>query len=424
MRATGYACGPVIPIDVPFANPMIRLTAPLLASLLAPLTTSSDDYTWPQWDGPDRSNVSRETAWSSEGVEQDLWRKEVGLGYSTVVVADGRLFTMGYDKDTGLDTIWCFEPVTGEELWTHSYESEIWNRAHEGGTVNTPSIDGDVLYSLNREGNLFCLDVKTGEVIWHTFLKPEENPHELEYPVWGFSASPLVLDDRIYLNCGRILAVDKKTGEVQWASKDYGHAYGTPTAFEFDGKPMIVTLNAQGVGVISREDGSEVYFHEFKGENRGVNAATPIVIDDAVFVSSGTIPAGALLAFGEGELVPVWQNREMVNSFSGCVRMGDHLYGFDGQILKCVNFEGETVWQERGIGNGAVSGAGDSVLAMSADGELIVLKANPEDFEEQSRAKIFEEGRYWTKPILVNGIIYCRSSKGGLVARDHRASSN
>lgn len=392
---------------------------PLVAlAMTGPATAQS--FSWPQWDGPLRDGVSRESDWAPTGKDENLWEAQVGLGYSTVAVADGRLYTMGYDKASGLDSVWCFDAVSGEELWKHSYPSKIWDRAHEGGTVNTPSIDGDVVYSLNREGNLFCLDAKTGEVRWHNELKPEANPHELEYPTWGFSGSPLVLGEKLILNCGRILSIDKETGEVLWRSEDFGDGYGTPAAFELEGEPVVAVLNGKGAAVVSLEDGAQRYFHEFAGKNRGVNAATPVVVDDALFISSGTIPACALIAFGDGEVLPVWEGREMVNSFSGCVRMGDYLYGFDKSILKCIDLEGNAMWQVRGIGNGAVCGAGDRILVMGETGELIVASATHEGFEELSRVKLFEEGRYWTKPILVNGIVYCRSSKGQLVARDHR----
>ncbi len=389
------------------------------ASFASP--TPDDEFAWPQWDGPERDNHSKETAWSSAGKEEHLWEAQLGLGYSTVSVADGRLYTMGYDAEAKLDVVWCLDALTGEELWAHAYEAEIMNYAHEGGSVNTPSIDGDVVYTLNREGKTFCLDAETGEVKWENLLLANGNIHELEVPTWGFSASPLVLDDQLLLNCGRLLSLDKESGEVQWITeKNYGHAYGTPTAFELEGKPALVALNAAGVVVVSRESGEELYFHEFGGQNRGVNAATPIVIEDAVFVSSGTRPGGALLAFGEDEMIPVWENREMANSFSGCVRMGDHLYGFDQSTLKCIDLEGNSMWEERGIGNGAVLGAGDRLLVMGGNGEFLVCEATPEEFKKLSGAQLFEEGRYWTKPILVNGIIYCRNNRGHLIARDHR----
>ena len=403
----------------------MQLTPLALAAAFA--LPHGDEFTWPQWDGPHRTGVSSETAWLSKGKDENLWEADLGLGYSTVAVADGRVFTMGYDKEAGLDIVWAFDALTGEELWSHTYPSKIWDRAHEGGTVNTPSIDGDVVYSLNREGNLYCFEAATGDIRWHTDLMAEGNENGLTYPDWGFSASPLVLKDELLLNCGKLLSIDKKTGKVTWRSKEYGHAYGTPIAFELDGEPVLAALNGEGCAIVSRKSGEELYFHEFTGRNRGVNAATPILIDgEALFVSSGKIPAGALLAMDteEKELIPVWENREMVNSFSGCVLMDGHLYGFDGQVLKCVDLEGETTWEERGIGNGAVVGSGERVLAMTAGGELIVFEATPESFVELSRAQVFDAGRYWTKPVLVNGVVYCRSSKGKLVARDHRPEEN
>lgn len=406
------------------------LTSLVLATVLSPAPSqetaaeaaSPQTFAWPQWDGPARDGISRETGWSSEGAEENIWEVQVGLGYSTMVVAEGRVVTMGYDVDAGLDLVWCLDAATGEELWAHAYEAEIWNRAHEGGTVNTPTIDGDTVYTLNREANLYALDFATGEVRWHVALNSEEVGLGLELPTWGFSASPVVLGDKLFLNCGRFLCVDKASGEIAWASeKDYGHAYGTPSPFALDDTAALVALNGEGVAVVAQETGEELYFHAFSGQNRGVNAATPIVVDDAVFVSSGTIPAGALLAFGDaGQMIPVWQNREMANSFSGCVLLDGHLYGFDQRTLKCMDLMGATKWEERGIGNGALIASDGRLLVQGADGALHVVEATPEEYRELSNTQLFEAGRYWTKPTLANGIVYCRSSKGLLVARDHR----
>ncbi len=394
--------------------------ATVLALAPALFGRGGETYSWPQWDGPKRSGTSTESDWNSEGKEKDLWRVETGLGYSTVSISDGRLFTMGYDVEKGLDSVWCLDPMSGEVKWQHSYPSKIWNQAHEGGTVNTPSIDGDVIYSLNREGNLFCLKAATGEVVWHNALMEEDNMHELEIPTWGFSASPLLVGDDLILNCGRILSIDKESGDVLWRSKDYGHAYGTPLAFEQDGKPLIAVLNGFGVAVVNQEDGSEVCTKEFAGKSLGINAATPVLIDGSIFVCTRTLPSAARLRIEEGKLVTEWENREMVTSFSGCVLVEGFLYGFDGEVLKCVDEAGERAWMERGIGNGAVLAAGDRLIVMGGTGELIVTKATETKYDELSKVKLFDEGNYWTKPILVNGIIYCRSSKGTLVARDHR----
>ncbi len=382
------------------------------------------EFSWPQWDGPEGLGISAETKWSASGADEALWSAKLGLGYSAVVVKDGRLITMGYDKESGLDTVFCFEALTGKSLWSHSYPSKIWDRAHEGGTVNTPVFDGDVVYSLNREGNLYCFQAEDGEILWHTMLKPEDNPHQLEYPTWGFSGSPLVLEDSLIVNCGRMLSLDKESGEVLWASDDYGHGYGTPILFDLDGDPMLAAMNGRGLGIVSVENGIDLYFHEFTGTTRGVNAVTPVMLEDDLFICSGTKPGCARVAVGVDDLEVVWENREMVNSFSGCIAMDDHLFGFDGAMLKCVDPEGNAKWEQRGIGNGSILGAGDRLLVMSGDGELIVAEANTEKYVELSKAKLFDEGRFWTKPVLVNGVIYCRSSNGDFVARDHRLSSS
>ena len=385
----------------------------------------AQDHTWPQWDGPELAGISSETAWASEGAAEDLWRVDVGLGYSTISVAGGRVYTMGYDAEAGMDSVWCLDALTGETVWRHRYYAEIWKLAHEGGTVNTPSIDlsGDAarVFALNREGNLFCLAADTGEVLWHRFLMAEGNPHELEYPRWGFSASPLLVGDDLILNCGRLLSIDKSSGAVKWKSEDYGHAYGTPLAFEHAGERLLAALNGERLGIVSRADGTQRYAVEFAGTGRGVHAATPVQIDDSVFVSSGTLSAAARFGLGEeGELTELWRNAEMVSSFSGCVKVDDHLFGFHRGILRCIDFDGTELWSERGIDNGAVMAAGDRLLVMGGTGELIVAYATPELFDEISRVPLFEEGRYWTKPVLANGVVYCRSSRGELVARDHR----
>lgn len=393
------------------------LISTALALLVPALAAPSD---WPQWNGPGNDGVSTETEWKSEGAEASLWEAEVGLGYSTVSVVGELLVTMGYDDAAGQDTVYCFNAVSGEELWRHSFTAAIWNLAHEGGTVNTPSFDGERVFVLNREGNLFCLDAKSGDVLWHVFLMAMGNPQELEYPRWGFSGSPVVLDDGVYLNCGKLLSIERATGKVLWASEDFGHAYGTPLAFDLNGVPALAVMNANGMGIVDRAEGKTLGFYELAGKERGIHAATPVLMGDKLFVAAGTVPGCALLEVSPDGIAPVWENRELVTAFSGAVEMGDHLYGFDRRVLKCVDSAGKTLWSERGIDNGAVTGAGDRLIVMGGNGELQILRATPKGYELESKAELFDEGRYWTKPILVNGIIYCRSSKGRLVARDHR----
>lgn len=391
-----------------------------LALLAAAFPVAGDDApSWPFWRGPDQNDLSRETEWVVTGRTKSLWTFEAGLGYSSVVVQDGRLYTMGYVEEDGFDVVWCLDVETGEEIWAHPYAAEIWNRAHRGGTVNTPTIAGDRVYTLNREGNAFCFDAKSGEVVWTRNIVKDHglNPHE-----WGFAGAPIVLGDELVLNGGKLLGLDPATGKTRWASEDYGHAYCTPTVMDLDGRRALATLNGKGLAVVAWPGGEQIAFHEWTSTARGINASSPVLVDRSkLFISSTLKSGGALLTLAGDGLAPVWENREMATQLSGAVLMDGHLYGFHQAILRCIDTAGETQWSERGIGNGALMGAAGKLILMSADGELIVAEATPEEYRELSRVKVFDDGaRYWTKPVLAGGLIFCRSSNGTLVCRDHR----
>ena len=388
----------------------------LFAGLLSlPLAFAPSD--WPQYRGPDRNGISKETGWVAEGKEEPLWRINVGLGYSSVSVVDGRLYTMGHDEERGLDVVWCLDAETGEEIWTHTYASEIWKQMHSGGTLTTPSVDGDLVYTTNREGSFFCLDAKTGKVRWSKQLKDELG---LELPTWGLGASPLVLDDMMILNVGPVVAMKRRTGEVIWKSSDYGHAYSTPFDFELDGKPCLASFGSKGLAILDRSDGSELWFHEWK-TMYDINAMTPVVFDGKVFISSGLGHGAALLKMGGDELEVLWETRKMRNKMSGCVLIGGNFYGFDETVLACIGPDGEEQWRMRAIKNGALTAADGKLLIINSHGELIVAEATPEEFRELSRVAVLDGGINWTTPILVNGLIYVRNNEGDLACLDHRA---
>lgn len=382
------------------------------------LGTSDDKAYWPQWKGPHRDGLTRETDWVAQGKADPLWSMQVGLGYSSMTIADGRLYTMGYDADAKLDLVWCLDAETGDELWAHAYESKIWNEFHEGGTLSTPTIDGDVVFTSNREGNLYCLDAETGDEVWHQNYFEE---HGLEYPQWGFSASPVALEDELIMNLGKVFSLDKKTGEIKWVTEtDYGHAYSTPTPFELEGSPSLAVFNGKGLAILDLDGGGEIFFHAWT-QKYETNAASPIVIGDKVYISSGQGHGNALLQFSPEGLKPVWENKAIANEMSGCVLMDGHFYGFDDAVLKCVDLEGKEKWAERGIGNGALMGGSGKLIVVGSRGELIVAEASPAGFKALSRASVLESGaKFWTRPVLAGGLIYARGSRGELVCLDHR----
>lgn len=371
---------------------------------------------WPQWRGPTRTGVSAETRWSPQGREMPLWTRSVGLGYSSVVVSGGRLYTAGWDESKGHDVIWCLDARTGEVHWTHTYPAAKWDKYHGGGTNCTPSLDGGRVVVLNREGRLTCLDAKGGEVVWSMNMVKD---HGAAAPTWGFAASPLILDDMIVINAGSVFALNKSSGEVLWKSRNLGHAYSTPVDATFDRRDCLVVFNGGGLAVLDRKTGDVIAQHEWK-TSYDVNAATPIVAGKRLFISSGYNHGCALFEFDGEKLAKLWESKVMRTQMSGCVLVGEYLYGFDDAILKCIDLEGNEKWRERGLGQGSISAAGDRLIVIGGKGELVIAQADPAAFNEASRAKVLDGGVCWTMPVLADGLIYCRNSLGTLTCRDHR----
>lgn len=383
---------------------------------------AGDGADWPQWRGPDRTGVSVETGWSTVG--KSLWAKPLGFGHSSFAVSNGRLYTMGYDLERKLDVVYCLDAATGEEQWTHTYPAEFWNEGHDGGTTTTPSVDGNTIFTSNREGRLFSLRADTGSVIWSHDLQAEL---EVKPPRWGFAGSPVVVGESVIMNVGKVAAFEKATGKLNWVTeKGYGNAYSTPIEYDFNGTPSMLVLNGLGLAVIDQADGNEITFYDWtRNPEQAVYGATPVVVGDRIFISAAAGGGCVMLQPTDDDtLKAVWENRMMRSQNTGCVLYEDHLYGFDSSILKCIDLDGNEKWRQRGIGHGAMVVVGGRLLIIGAKGELIIAEANPEKYIELSREKVLEGGAFWSTPVLSNGLVYARNSLGDMVCHDYRASGD
>jgi len=395
----------------------MRLPTLVLALVL---TSTHDD--WPNWRGPARTGVSAETSWSSEGRAEPLWVADVGRGYSAPSVAAGRLFTRGFfpspdDPEQGVDVTFCLDATTGEEIWIHESAATLWGNMHGGGTLTTPAVAGGAVFVLSRLGSLLALDAESGEVRW---TRPLSEELEVGLGPFGFCSSPVVSDGVLLVNAGKTVALDPDTGALLWRTRDYGPSYATPEPFELEGRKLLAVFNAAGLAVLERESGEEVDLFEWTS-NYNVNAASPIVVGNRIFISTGYDEKGcAMLELTEEGLSPVWESRRMSNKMNGCVLVDGHLFGFDGGTLRCMDLEGNERWSERGLGLGTVVAAGKRLIVLSEEGELLVAPASAEAFRPESRVRALPEGPCWTTPVLAGGLLYCRSSTGRLVCRDHR----
>jgi len=384
------------------------------------------EATWPFWRGPHRDGISLETGWETEwkmpppGV---LWRTNIGTGYSSVSVAQGRLLTMGHPRRGENETIWCLNPETGQELWSVTYPCTLLDHLHKGGPGATPTIDGDYVYANSREGEIRKLKVETGEVVWIFDLRKELR---LNLPEWGFTCSPLLFEDEILIEAGSVIGINKQTGKLAWKTTPRMPGYGTPELFEFEQKPYLAALNNEGVSVVDLTSHEEVSFFAWDSPYN-TNSTTPIWQDGKLFISSGYNIGCVLLNFDGVSLSPEWQNKNMRNHMNSCILKGGYLYGVDGNshirrtvTFNCLDWEsGDLLWSQPGMGCGAVSAVNNHLLIMSDDGELILAEMTPKAYREQGRVRVMNE-QCWTVPVLCNNLIYCRGADGTLACVDVR----
>ncbi len=378
---------------------------------------------WPQWRGPNQQGISKETGWLDrwpEGGPPVSWRANVGLGFSSIVVARARAFTLGHVDDA--DSVVCLDADTGKELWRHSYPADLGDKFFEGGTTGTPTVDGDRVFTLSRWGDCFCFEAASGRVVWSRNVPKETG---IRIPGWGYSGSPVVFRDLLILNIGDAgLALEKSSGRIVWRSEDKDAGYSTPLLFERGGDEYVWLGSGQSYVAVHALTGREAWRVKWLTQY-GVNAADPILDGDRVLLATGYGKGAALLKIGSPEPETLWKSKVLRTQMNTGVRVGEYVYGVDGDttaraVLKCVEFAtGIEKWSEAGIGSGGLMVADGRLVVLSDRGELIVAPAAPEGFKPTARAQVLG-GKCWTVPVLANGRIYCRNSKGDVLAVDVR----
>lgn len=404
-----------------------RCALVLLLAILASLPPgrcAADD--WPRWRGPRANGISSETNWTSAwppGGPSILWRAAVGTGLSAVSISQGRLFTLG--NEDNVDTVHCLDAATGARHWEHSYDSPLDARFFDGGPTSTPTVDGRRLFTLGRQGQLLCLAVETGQVQWSRNIQEETGAR---IPGWGFAGSPVVHGDMLLLNVGDAgAAVDKATGGLIWKSGAAQAGYTTPLLQTDAGSTAVFLASGKSYAKVDAATGKVAWQHRWLTQF-GANAADPILAGKHLFLSSGYNRGCALLELTDGPPRVVWSSKAMQNQFSSCVLLDGHLYGFDGdtgaaRALKCLELaSGDVKWSLDGLGSGALIAAGQRLIILSEDGELVIARAAPDAFHELARGKVLD-GRCWTMPVLANGRIYCRSAAGDVVCVDVTANN-
>ena len=392
----------------------MRTAVFLLSITLAPLASAE----WSQWLGPDRNGKSPETgllaSWPASGPEK-VWQVEsLGQGYSSLAFADGMLFTQGVKE--GKQYLIALDAATGRLEWQTEHGRSYSNR-RGGGPRGTPTVDADRVYALGAAGNLICADAATGAKIWERHMLKAYQARNIH---WGISESPLVDGNRLIVNAGgpgaSIVALDKSTGNELWRTQSDEASYSSGVAVEIGGVRQYVFFTGEAaVGVLAAN--GELLWRYQPVSNSTANAATPVVRDNLVFLSSDYGTGCALLRLeSDGRstsAAEVYFSREMRNHYSTSILIGDHLYGFSGRILTAMEFEtGKVAWRDRSVGKGQVIHADGRLYILSDDGVVGLVEPNPDEYREVSRFVIgSREYPTWTLPVIAAGRLYLRDQE-------------
>lgn len=386
---------------------------------------------WPAFRGPKADGISPDTGllekWPESGPKQ-LWvYGEAGMGYSSFVIVDGNLYSMGTRGDDV--TVVCLDASTGKEKWAQKISKDDQQGYSSGwghGPRSTPTYSDGLVFAIDPKGVVACLDADSGETKWTKHLIAD---FKGKMGGWGFSESPLVDGEKLVLAPGGeeagMVALDRKTGETIWKASDLkpGKAeYASILATEINGVRQYVKLFEGEVVGVAAEDGKVLWRSPWGGKTAVI--PTPIVDDNEVYISSGYGVGCKLIRIGlDNTATDVWQNKEMVNHHGGVIKVGDHLYGFsDAKGLICQDWKtGEMVWNEkdRYTLKGSVHVADGHLYALNEDdGTLTLVEVSPEGYKEKGRFQLSPQsaernpkGKVWTHPLVLDGRLYLRDQQ-------------
>lgn len=435
-------------------NRCSRTVAALVLFFAVGSGLAADD--WPQWLGPRRDGVWRETGVVDKfpsGGPKVLWKQPVGGGFAGPAVADGRVFVMdrtgaklGKGKETagkdGLaskERILCFAAGDGKPLWQREYDC-TYRIYYPSGPRATCTVAGGKVYALGAMGDLHCLDAAKGDVLWRKSL-PEIG--KTKPPVWGYASHPLVDGDLVFTLAGgensAVVALDKNTGEVRWQAltvKEIG--YAPLMIYQAGGKKQLIAWHTEAIAGLDPATGSVYWSQKFpdgEPERPAISVSTPRLENDLLFVSSPHHGSLMLkLAEDKPGAAVVWKGKsnnlsrpEGLHTLMGSpVLQGGHVYGVCvfGELRCLAGDTGARLWEHKTVDRKALGPTtfivpnGDRQLLFDDEGNLIVARLTPKGYEELDRAHVIDptlhsRGRdvIWCHPAFAERCMYVRNDE-------------
>jgi outer membrane protein assembly factor BamB len=385
---------------------------------------------WPQLLGPTRNGVyyggDIPTTWTASG-PRIVWKKPVGEGFAGPVVVGNRLIL--FHRRANQEIVECLDIATGDPQWSFPYRTSYRDDfGFDEGPRAAPTIANDRVYTFGAEGMLHCLDLKKGTKLWSV---DSYKTFGVRKGFFGAACSPLVDDGKVLVNVGGaggagIVAFDAHSGDVLWKATDDEASYSSPTAATIAGRRHALFFTRTGLVDLDSASGEVLHQMRWRARiNASVNAATPLVVGDRVFLSASYQTGAVLLNLGGDRLEPLWSSDDALsNHYATSVYHDGHLYGFHGRqefgpSLRCIELAtGKVNWSEDRFGAGTVTLAGDELVVLNEDGTLLLAPATPTGFKPTARAVILP-ATIRAYPALAAGRLYARN-QDTLIALDLR----
>jgi outer membrane protein assembly factor BamB len=396
-----------VPADIPKPD----LPTPAAATNTLRGSTYWTDFRGPVRDGHYRQQPIR-TDWPADGLKP-MWKEPVGGGYASLVIANGRAFTI--EQRGPKEVVAAYDVMTGRELWTNAWTAAFREMMGGDGPRATPTWADGRVYALGAQGEFRVLEDNSGRTIWRTNILEDAGARNLQ---WGMSASPLIVNNTVVVlpggpNGQSIVAYDRATGKRAWSAQGDQQAYSSPMLATLAGVQQILVFSASRLMGLTT-DGTKVLWEYPWKTQFDINAAQPLLVaDNRLFLSSGYGTGAAVVEIdNRGEAMSVrevWRSNRMKNQFTSSVLHDGYVYGLDENILACIDAgTGDLKWKGGRYGYGQVLLASGHLIVLTEDGNLALVRATPERHDERVRFPAIE-GKTWNHPAISDRVLLVRN---------------
>lgn len=422
---------------------LTRFLVAAVASSLSFAGASAED--WPQWRGPERDGVWRESDVVDQFAREQLqwkWSVPLGAGYSGPTVADGRVYVADrVEEPRQMERVHCFDAETGEPVWSDAYDCIYRDIDYKAGPRASVTIADGRAHFLGAMGNARSYDAETGAILWERDFKEE---YSADIPIWGLAASPLVFGDLVIHHAGGqdgacLVGLDAATGDERWRALDEPPSYAAPVLIRQADRDVVVVWTGASVSGVAPENGEVLWSIPYSPSRMVISVATPVVDSGRVFTTS-FYDGSQLIELGQEQATAslVWRragpNERNTDALQSIISTpafdGDYVYGVDSYgELRCLEAAtGDRIWEdltavprERWATIHFVRN-GDRWFLFNEKGELIIARLSPEGFGEISRAKLMAPtlpqlndavrgGVCWSHPAFAGRCVFARNDE-------------